>query len=284
MRHRDRAVIVGVDGSEAGLAAVRFAGAEAVLRGNPVELVAAFRPHPTMCAGRRLGRRAPAAHRRLVDAVAAVRVGHSQLSVQTALVMGDLADTLIARSGNAALVVVAEGGPTNAWQRIAGHCLAPVVLVRHGYQAGGPVVLGVDGVTLSAAAADFAYAEAALRGVPLVAVHVWTGLPATGLSTVDPFAYDLAVARSEADRVPAEGLAGWSEKFPDVLVERRVVLAANVGEELVRQAAGAAVLVVGARSSEARSDLLLGPVTRFAMLGAACPVAVLNPVPSVSRV
>lgn len=284
MHAHDRAVLVAVDGPEADLAAVRFAGVEAVLRGNPVTLVAAFRPHPDDV--RRAAAWPPrdAARGWLADAVAAVHAGHPQVRVRTELVVGDLADALIARSAGAALVVVAEGGRAGVWQRIAGHCLAPLVLVRRDHRTGGPVFVGVDGVTVSAAAVNFAYAEAALRGVPLVAVHVWTGLPSTALSGVDPFAYDIAAARSDAERVLSEGLAGWSEQYPDVAVRRRVVLAANVGDELIRQAADAAMLVVAARSSDIGSELLLGPVTRFALTRAACPVAVLNPVASVTRV
>lgn len=277
MLHRDHPVVVGVDGSEAGWAAVRLAGVEALLRGDPVELVAAFRPHPDDV--RRAAAWTPraTARRWLVDATAAVKAVHAHVRVRTELAIGELANVLIDRSRDAGLLVVASGSPVTGWQRVIGNCGAPVIAVGPGCRSGGPVVVGVDGVTVSEAAVDFGYAEAARRGVSLVAVHVWTGLPCTALSAVDPFAYDVSVARSEADRVLAEGLAGWSEKYPDVPVERRVVLAAHVGEGLVGPAAGAAMLVIGARSSAVPSDQRLGPVTRFALRHAACPVAVLNP-------
>ncbi|GAA3289477.1 hypothetical protein GCM10020218_058200 [Dactylosporangium vinaceum] len=112
------------------------------------------------------------------------------------------------------MVVLGTDGPTGPTERIAAHADAPVVVAPVVRPPGGPVVLGVDGSYLAPEAAAFAFEEAALRGVPLVAMYAWPGVADVALSGVDPFGYDVSVARGDAYRVLAEALAGWAAKYP----------------------------------------------------------------------
>jgi nucleotide-binding universal stress UspA family protein len=276
MQHPDGSVVVGIDRSGADSAAVRLAGVEAALRGRPLDLLGAYRCRPDEV--RRAAECTPqeVARRRLVETAAAVRMANPHLHVRTVLVAGELGGALIARSRGAGLVVVGVGGPPGVGQRVAAHAAAPVLVARTGYRPGGPVLLGVDGSCASPEAVGFAFDEAAMRGAVLLAVYAWPGVADVALSGVDPFDYDAREARTEADRVLAEALAGWSEKYPDVRVERRAVLAADPAGELMRQSADASMLVLAARSHIGASELLLGAVTRFALQHAHCPVAVLS--------
>jgi nucleotide-binding universal stress UspA family protein len=137
-------------------------------------------------------------------------------------------------------------------------------------------VVGVDPARGDEPAIAFAFEEAALRGVPLVAVHVWSGDPAGGLGTVDPYRYDLSAAWSAADRLLAEALAGWADRYPQVRVERQPRYDANVERAMLDAAEEAGLVVVGARRFPAFSPLLLGPVPRALIQRAACPVAVVR--------
>jgi len=73
----------------------------------------------------------------------------------------------------------------------------------------------------------------------------------------------------------AESLAGWSGKYPDVTVTRRVVHAHPV-TALVDSAAGAQMVVVGSRGHGAVRSLLLGSVSHGLLHLAQCPVAVVR--------
>jgi nucleotide-binding universal stress UspA family protein len=207
------------------------------------------------------------------------------LALTTRVDPGDLADVLVAASRDAAWAVV-DGRPgpvhgvvrTSLAARVAGHseCLVIVVPPRAGRGFEGPVVVGVDPCADEPDVMRFAFEEAAARDVPLRAVYVWSGLPATGLGTVDPFGYDLNEVRTIADRLLAEALAGWAEKYPQVPVERQLRHDVDVGRSMVGASAEAALMVVGARRLPELSTMLLGSVTDRLIHEAECPVAVVR--------
>jgi hypothetical protein len=82
-----------------------------------------------------------------------------------------------------------------------------------------PVVVGVDGSPAGEAAVAFSFEAAALRGVPLVAVHTWRDLLVD--ATMAPLV-DWDAVEADEREVLAERLAGWGEKYPDVEVRRLV--------------------------------------------------------------
>ena len=102
--------------------------------------------------------------------------------VHAALMDGSAAQVLCERSRTAEMVVVGSLGHGKlpglrlgsvSWQ-VAGHARGRVVIVggrwRPVNESPGPIVVGVDGSAASQAALTFAFEEAALRDVPLVAV------------------------------------------------------------------------------------------------------------------
>jgi nucleotide-binding universal stress UspA family protein len=206
---------------------------------------------------------------------------HPTLLVDYRVVPGDIAELLIEWSDQSEAVVVPEtavvaAGTATMAERVAAHARCPVLVTHGPGTPGGGVVAAVDGRAPVDALLGYAFEEAALRGVAVRPTLVWSTLPDAALGTLDPFAYDVDRAHAEAERLLAEEVAGWAEKYPDVPVVRQAVRALDVADALLQVSATASLLVVGARSRPARSGLALGAVTRRLIRKAAGPVAVLR--------
>jgi nucleotide-binding universal stress UspA family protein len=281
----NRHVLAGVNGSEQSLSAVDVGAGEATRRGLPLRLVCAY-PQPaddsTVLPAAGVGPPGEEARRRVAAAAARVSGGYPELVVTAAVAAGDLASLLIDESRRADLVVVGDDGRAgfseSVTTKIATHADCPVILARSGAHrtspgADGPVVVGVKGRGHDAPAIAFALEEAALRGVPLRAVHVWVNIPDMELASVDPFIYDLAEAQRDADRLIDATLAGWSQKYPQVTVERLPIYQVDVAAGLTEAAAGAGLLVLGSRRGNGGR---LGPVSRALISHSNCPVAVVH--------
>lgn len=133
-------------------------------------------------------------------------------------------------------------------------------------EAGGrPIVVGVDGSAVSAHALDRARHEAELRGAPLVVVWAWS-------------ARDLPdVVDGDADAWAEDHTAVWATPAhgAPVPVTARAVRGV-AGPALLTAAAGADLLVVGARGRTGRDLLRLGSVSRHVVEHATGPVMVVH--------
>jgi nucleotide-binding universal stress UspA family protein len=276
-----RRVVAGVDGSSDAMAAVDVAAAEAALRGVALHLVACAQEDPDTLSGNECGPMRVAA----VDAERRARRAWPELAVSSSVIRGDPVERLLQASRYADLVVVGRGGrrkdpraPGSVCLSVAAHGLCPALVVSAAANASGdlPVLLGACASPGEEPVIAFAFDEAALRGVPLRVMHVWAGMPATALSVVDPFAYDLRTAYAEADRLLAETLAGWADKYPEVTVERESRYGVNPGEVLVRASARAGLVVVGPHRPGVSSAMSLGTVARELLTRAGCPVSVIR--------
>jgi nucleotide-binding universal stress UspA family protein len=283
---RGRTVVVGIDGSESALRAVRWAAAEASRRRVPLRVVTAFEwTHDHRVGEIGLGKSyrdimLDQARRFLAEAVEVAERAADGLAVEQQLIVGLPIPVLTAESTRAQLVVIGDrglGGGTGMMLgsvaiALAGHAESPVVVVRGDDEdpdPSAPVVVGVDGSPVSEPAVAFAYEAAAARGVPLVAVHTWPAL------LVDPLAarvLDFDAIEADERRV----LAGWTEKYPDVRVQR-VVLRDRAANALVEQSRSAQLIVVGSRGRGGFAGLLLGSVSHAVLHRAHCPVAVIRP-------
>jgi nucleotide-binding universal stress UspA family protein len=285
-----RPVVVGTDGSDSALDAVRWAAAEAVRRGVPLRVVTAFdwnQEHPLGQVGLGSDYREimlKAARRQLAEAVA-VAGETAGVEVEQQLVVGFPIPVLAAESRRAQLVVLGDRGYGGVSGLLVGsvsvamvsRAECPVVLVRRQEDDSvedreRPVVVGVDGSELSEAAVAFAFDAASRRGVPLVAVHAWWDQV---LDRVVPL-LDWDLIETEEREVLAERLAGWGAKYPDVAVER-LVTPDRPARALVEESRSAQLVVVGSHGRGAAAGLLLGSVSHAVLHRAHCSVAVVRP-------
>ncbi|WP_305094134.1 universal stress protein [Prescottella sp. R16] len=173
----------------------------------------------------------------------------------------------------------AAGGIGSTAVGAASHGVCPVVVVhrRDGeVPDSGPVVVGIDGSPTSERATAVAFEEAALRGVPLVAIHAWSDTPhgtlAGGRNAIrDPRAFEDA-----EHEVLSERLAGWCERYPDVEVRRELYID-GPRTHLIAWSQKAQLVVVGSRGRGGFRGLLLGSTSNELVQKAQCPVMVVRP-------
>ena len=290
MTNTTRPVIVGVDGSEASQDALDWAVCEAQLTGRPLRVVCAY----TVSGGwppidskyddkilRELG------HEVLDTAKARVHARAPELVVESELRYGGPVPLLLQESKEASVLVVGGRGTGSFAALMLGsvavgvtaHAQCPVVVVRgtEGAPAGGAggrVVVGVDGSEPSAAAVEFAIAEASRRRLPLHAVSAWQQPPIYG-PRMYPGLIDKETLEKESQREMSEMLAGWRGKYPEVPVTETIEQSHPV-EALVRASQTADLVVVGCRGRGGFRGMLLGSVSQGVIRHAHCPVAVVH--------
>ncbi|GAA4616956.1 universal stress protein [Saccharopolyspora hordei] len=223
--------------------------------------------------------------RELGSVAASCREIDPELEVRDELRFGDPAEVLEDLAGKAALLVLGgprveeELGPLGATsaELLTRRTETPVVVVRgeHDEPDGRPVVVGVDGSEHSRQAIGFACDFASRHHCPLVAVHAWSDLPLDAFTWVEHWDVPWQQVREEGMEVLASCLAGWGEHYPDVEV-RRAVTPEKPADALLREAEGAALLVVGSHGRGFIRRSLLGSVSHAVVHRAPCPVAVLH--------
>jgi nucleotide-binding universal stress UspA family protein len=275
-------IIVGVDGSRAGLEAAGWAAGEAELRGVPLKVVHALPGWACKEDGGRyadVGRWMREGGRTVLAAAEdRVRRERPKVAVETELLPGDPRAALIEASKTADLVVIGSHGMGGVRGMlvgstafgVAGHAESDVVLVRELPAAPrGEVVVGIDGAPSVSRVLDFAFAEAELRGLSVRAVHAW--------AWPGPAGFDPADRESEHDEVLLlkERLAAYRERHPGVTVIEEVVHGHPIA--VLRQAAaGADLLVVGSRGHGTLAGMVLGSVSQAMLHHAPCPLAVVR--------
>lgn len=288
-QHGRRTVVVGVDGSDSALRAVRWGAAEAGRRRVSLRLVMAFAAPPAGAPGHRGGRHREilldAARGRLVEAAAVAEQEAAGLDVEQQFVVGSPIAVLAEEAGRAQVLVVGDRGLSRIEGLLAGSVAValaarapcPVVVVRGvGNERPGtaPVVVGVDGSVTSDAAVAFAFEAASARHTGLVAVHSWLDMvfePEIAAMLSDRDAMEAAERQLLSDRV-----AGWPEKYPDVNVVQ-FVIRDSPARGLLEQAAHAQLVVVGSRGHSDFTGWVLGSVSNALLHRSPCPVAVVRP-------
>ncbi|MDG4798418.1 universal stress protein [Micromonospora sp. WMMD1082] len=289
-------IVVGVDGSEIALHAVRAAAREAAYRHRPLRVVHAF-IWPLMRVPLGPAPGAPAegglrnqAERCVAEAVAEAGKVAPEVAVTGAVVDGAGSAVLLDEARDAALIVLGNRGLGgfaglllgSVAVQVSAHADCPVLVVRGEARADGPVVVGVDGSESSQEAVRFAFEEAAWRGADLVAVHAWLYPTPAGPGDILPLVYDLDAFRDEEERTLAEAVAGWSERYPEVTVRRRLVRG-SPARALVEESRTAQLVVVGARGRGALGALLLGSVSHAVLHHAHSPLAIVRKLRTVKR-
>ena len=275
-----RKIVVGVDGSAHGTAALRWADREAQRHGASLVAVMAWtlleqhhadgedRFDPSYSD--------EAAAAALAAVVAEVR---PQVDVEQRVTCDIPASALVDASEGADLLVVGARGLGgfkglllgSVSERVLERGSCPVAIVRRdmGPAEDGPVVVGIDGSREATAALHWAAAEAACRRSQLHVVHGWSP-PASALST--SAAVNDALEECANDVVEA-ALADDELAGLDVV---STVRRAGAAVALLEATSGASLVVVGTRGRGAIGGLFLGSTSRQVAHHASAPVVVVR--------
>jgi nucleotide-binding universal stress UspA family protein len=281
-------IVVGIDGSPAAKVAVDWAAGDAAMRGIPLTLVhvinaGSLAMPETAIPGvaewlTRQGQRFLDEATDVANDRTAPPETHSQIIYSAPV------PTLVDLSKEAEMVVVGCRGGGGLAGRLLGsvssglvyHAHSPVAVIHdedplmpHPSQA--PVVVGIDGSPASNLATEIAFDEASRRGVELIALHAWSDTTAIELPGLD-----WSAMKSEEERVFAEALAGWQERYPDVEV-RRLLLCDQPARQLVEWSERAQLVVVGSHGRGGFAGMLLGSVSGAVVYSARMPVIVARP-------
>ncbi|WP_431236782.1 universal stress protein [Mycolicibacterium aichiense] len=280
-------IVVGVDGSPESKVAVDWAARDAALRGAQVHLVHVLSspvvmtfPEVPVPSGY-LQWQEDSAREILESATETVAAATKDVKVTTEIVSGSPIPTLADLSKDAQLIVVGCRGRGALARSLLGsvstglvhHAHCPVAIIHDedpltARPSKAPVVVGVDGSPASEKALEIAYEQASLRGVELVAVHAWSD---TGVFEFPGL--DWSSLRSIAEETLAERLAGWQERYPDVVVHRLVV-ADRPAQQLIEQSESAQLTVLGSHGRGGFAGMLLGSVSAAVVHGSRQPVIV----------
>lgn len=284
-------IVVGIDGSAASDAALRWALAEATMRNIGISLIHAC-PPPSMSWS--VARTSVEVQQEL-DGFAHDVIGDSMSFVeetapQSLQVSGEVISspplpTLIDLSKHAQMMVVGrlgtgalcDGQLGSVSSGLVRHAHCPVAVI--GAQRPStpdhrraPVLVGIDGSEVSELATGLAFDEASRRGVDLVALHTWMDIGVFLDRELDYSTLDSA----EEDEVLAERLGIWQERYPDVTV-RRVVAFDKAARRLVEQSASAQLVVIGSHGRGGFAGMMLGSVSSAVLQAARVPVLVARP-------
>jgi nucleotide-binding universal stress UspA family protein len=263
-----REVVVGVDGSECGLRAVRWAAREAARRDAPLRIL-----HAATYLGRRGLAKAQAtelnrARHITGQAFTVARHTDHDLRVSTEVVPGDAVDTLLRAAASSQLVVLGSSTTGAADElvlapvaaRLAARSPQPVVVVprRRSVPVGRPVtaVLGIGDPEDDEAVAIFA-AEAARRA----------DVPLSLLQTRSPGRLQVSTW--------VDDLGEWSRREPDLEVRRTELPRASAGD-LLSAGGPAPLLVLSAGHGHLLHRTLDGP-HRWLLRHCTIPMALVPP-------
>jgi len=284
-----RPITVGIDGSPESLAAVAWAGREAVRRGLPLRVVHAWeRRAADLPVGDDHEAQAEWAGQAVRDAGRTVEERHPGLSVTTEVLDTEAVPTLVAEADGAELLVLGSRGHGaivgfllgSVGQQVIGEAVRPVVVVRaedrpEAEAAGHEIVVGQQGEPDdSAAALRFAFETAAARGAGVRVVRAWSLPPLYAYSPGSLKLLDEAGGLEPYEKKAlADAVAPWRERFPGVPVTEHTEMG-SAGQVLLSVADRAQLMVVGRRVSRAAVGTRIGSVAHAVMHHAHCPVAV----------
>ena len=285
----EKVIVVGVDGSEASLAAVDWAVAEASRTGHRLHVVCAY-ALPSFTAASLDGGYAAMDDTAIQQGAQAVvdeavaRTADSGLRVTSSLETGDPAGVLVDLSREAALVVVVTRGGGGFTDRLLGtvssalpaHAHCPTVVVplspARSFLPVRRIVVGVDGSESARIALRRAVDEAIVWDAELSAVAAVPIATGAGAMAWLPAAVD-------RDEVLADVREGLGVAVQAAVGDREVrvrqhALDGNAAALMAEFSTAVELVVVGSRGRGGFAGLLLGSTSQAVLHHAVCPVMV----------
>lgn len=282
-------IVVGVDGSEHGRRALRWAQHEAELHGHELTALLAWGLFDQLHAG---GSRSfdpdygPADADAALGVTVADALGDEAAAAVRRVVVCDLpARALLDASRGAELLVMGPRGRGELRELMLGsvsqaclhHASCPVAIVRGNDEAPAPevgaderVVVGIDGSEESGRALRWGLDDARARGAIVTAVHAWHAPYSMSFTTA---ATDVSAFEDAAGRLLDQVVDATEAEFRDVPVER-VLVPGPATDALLGAARDAVVVVVGRRGVGGFRGLLLGSVSQQLAHHAPRPVVI----------
>lgn len=165
--------------------------------------------------------------------------------------------------------------------QVATHSTVPVVVMhapgtrKRTYSPSGPIVVGVDGSSLSDRAVEFALQLGAQLHRRVLAVHSWTLPPVELVPPSIISEAEIQALRDDQERLAHEALAGWRERFPEVGLDVSVVQGVAQAV-LLQMSERASLVVVGTRGRGEFRGAILGSTSNEVLHEAGCPIAVVR--------
>jgi nucleotide-binding universal stress UspA family protein len=278
-------IVVGVDGSTANGAAIRWAAGEATKQGCPLEVLtivdASYSTSPYVT----IGEVNKMADSILSSAVAVARQTQPNINVITDKRFGHASRTLRSASGNARMLVLGRRGRGRFARMLLGsvsssvgtHAETPTAVIPAqwtGSEMADAVVVGIDGSPSGTAALIYAAGLAVRDNSELRVMHVWG--PESVFTAESVMAYGgLAAWRKEAEEFVTMSIAPVRAQFPELKIAEMLHQGHPV-HSLTQQAIAdrARALVVGAHPAPRVAAQLVGSTTLGVLLYADCPVIV----------
>jgi nucleotide-binding universal stress UspA family protein len=278
-------VVVGVDGTNAALNAVRWAAAEAILRRLPLRILHAAAYADLSNPAGRSSPEAARARAILARGFTVARREQPRLAVSTELVGAGPTRALDKASATADLLVLGVSGTGGLDEMVldsvalgvSGQGQCPVVVVRTAQRRDAgpvenlPVVVGV-GADLDDSAIGWAFETARLRGARLVAVHAVSRSESRRRSRSS----SSADREAESSMLDAARFEPWRVRYPEVELGIDVSIE-HPADALVEWSTRSQLVVVGTRGRGPAARALLGSTSRALLRHSACPVAVIRP-------
>jgi nucleotide-binding universal stress UspA family protein len=285
-------IVVGVDGSEHGRRALRWAGQKAARHGDELTALLAWGLFDQLHADGGTSfdpNYGPTDAAAALDAVVTDTLGAEAAGAVRRVAVSDLpARALLDAASDADLLVVGPRGRGElrglALGSVTQTCLhrarCPVAVVRGSDDpaaadagTGGRVIAGVDGSETSARALRWALDDARARGGIVAAVHGWHVPFSISLTAGGR---DHSAFEEAAGRLLDQVVDATASEYRDVPVER-VLVGRSPADALLGAAQDAALVVVGGRGVGGFRGLLLGSVSQQLAHHAPCPVVVVPP-------
>jgi nucleotide-binding universal stress UspA family protein len=292
-------IVVGVDGSANGAAALRWAVAEAALRKDRVVALFAWGYIPPGHAGD--GRTFDPEYGRadadaaLVAAIEAAVGPERARSIERRVVGEVPTKALLAASAGAELLVVGARG-AGGFQRLRlgsvsegclHHSTRPLAIIRSASppepaaageerQTWGParIVVGVDASDSARRALRWALEEARLRHSAVDVVHAWH-VPYTVHSPYAGIPMDIDVVVEKTARTVLDRVVDGEDLRRQPAPVERILACGGAASAVLDAAAGADLVVLGSRGLGGFKGLLLGSVTHHVAHHVRCPLVVI---------